>query len=366
MLKISCRGFVNLCKRHTLYFFLCLFSLACVFVSFLFLQSKGYFNYVESTKEKHINQLFCFSCDDGSVAQDVYAKLKNDAFLPALQVITLSDGKRSGIYWNRKLNNDVWYTPYGRFFSMSEMTTGENKVLIGTSYLYRLSIEQREAVWDKPITLDGKCYELVGSYYDNFTKEMSIETLQSNAMLSPFTVPLENFLKNKWQANHSRYIFADSLTEEQIKYLKTYMESFNGVYNLTFPVLEGKKAIIEYASTVSSSTFVILLSFTCLGTVIFSWIKKDEARYLSYSICGASKRQLIFILLFNVFLLLSLAFILAYLITGIFILLMPREMIMPLPWFLAVASYLILITFSLFVVFLKAYRFIFKGKYQNV
>lgn len=365
MLRISFHGFINLCKRHTAYFLLCLLCLVCVFVSFLFLQARGYFNYIESTKESHINQLFCFSSDDASVVQDVYTKFNNDSLLPSIQILTLSDGNRSGIYWNRELNEDIWYTPYGRFFTMQEMDAGENKVLLGTSYLHNLPPEQRETVWDKAITLDGKRFEPVGSYYYSWAEEVPVEVLQSDAMLSPFTVPLKTFLENKWQAKHFRCIFADAPTQEQIQYLEAYMASFDGVYNLTFPVFQRNKAIMDYVNTVSSSTFVILLSFISLGTVVLSWLKKDEARFLSYRICGANKRQVMGILLFNVFLLLSIAFLLAYAVTSVLTMLMPKEMIMPLPWFLAASSYLMLVAFSLFIVSLRAYRFIFKGKYQN-
>lgn len=101
MFRLAMHSFIQLCRNHRAYFALSLVCLTSVFVSFIFLQERGYVAYQDSLNND-INQTLCLSCDDRDVILTLYSQLNADSFLPEATAITLTDGHCAGVFLNRE------------------------------------------------------------------------------------------------------------------------------------------------------------------------------------------------------------------------------------------------------------------------
>lgn len=353
MFRLAMHSFIQLCRNHRAYFALSLVCLTSVFVSFIFLQERGYVAYQDSLNND-INQTLCLSCDDRDVILTLYSQLNADSFLPEATAITLTDGHCAGVFWNREKTPHVWYTPYGRFFTDAEMQDGASVMLLSTAYLSNLSTEERAVIWQTGVTVNDITYQAIGNYTWRWVDSIPNNALLSEALAAGITLPLNTFLQNGFTADSLRIVFSEPFTKEQVAHLQDIVQQAGEIYNLILPVVGRSRALYAYWMTSSSSSSIILLALLTLTSVIVYWLEKSFARYHAYLICGAQYRQIAGMLLLNAFFLVTLAFLCSFVIMQPIVTFMPNEILLPMPWFLWLAAYLGLMLFTLAVVFFKS------------
>lgn len=362
MFRIALRSFWGLCRRSISYFFLTLLCLSCIFISLLFLQERGYYSYVQSASSPDESQTLFFACDDHNVIHNVYKEILATPDIPAIEALTLSNGQYAGIYWNRDLNDDVWYTPYGRFFTKEEMDSGANVALLATSYIGNLPYEERDHIWNTGIKIHDISYEAIGNYFFEWFENIPEEAYQLEATSALVTLPLKTFLSAGMNASHFRCVFSQALTKSQFASVHNIIQRYDNVYHLSFPPINHSRAVSSFIRTVAPSSLIILLAMISLVDVVINWIKKDYVRYKAYLICGAKETQIALIILVNVAILASAAFVCASFITAVLTNIATKEILLPLPWYFQLLVYIGLLLITLIIAFLKSFRLVFSRK----
>lgn len=164
MLRVAFRNFFTACRAHAAFFFLSFFCLISAFVCLLFIQQRSYFSYKEDISIRKETTLLYFSCENPATVHQIAAELSDSPSLPKAAVISVSGGQYCGLYWDRSQREDVWYTPYGRFFTMDEMEAGAKVAILGTAYLGQLPFEEMDSIWESGMEINGAPYKVVGNY----------------------------------------------------------------------------------------------------------------------------------------------------------------------------------------------------------
>lgn len=366
MLHIVLRSFWGLCRRSISYFVLTLTCLICIFVSLLFLQERGYYSYIESISTHADGQLLYFACDDGETLNKIYEELFLNSAIPSIEVVTVSNGQYAGVFWNREVNDIVWYTPYGHFFTQNDMDSGNNVALLATSYIERLSPEKVDSIWDDGIEINGIFFKAIGNYFFELANNIPEEVYQSEVLSASVTLPLKTFLYLGMKATRFRCVFAEALNEIQVENVRNIVQQYGNVYNVILPSANHRKAIDSFINSVVPSSLIVILAMISLVDVIVNWIKKDHERYKAYLLCGAKETQITGFILINVAILTTISYIGASIITSIITNFTPREILLPLPLLFQIIVYLGILFITLIIALIKSYRFVFSRQIINL
>ncbi len=362
MIYIALRSFKNLFRTYSSYFILTFTCMTCIFISILFIQERGYRSYIDSASVYDSSQVLYFECNDPATIENIYNELKNNSSLPPFGVVTLSNETYSGVYWDVTLKKEVWHTPCGRFFTMEEMNSGANVVLLGTSYISSLPFEQMDRVWETGIIVNERPFKAVGNYYYDYPSELSSDTAYSTPFPTSITLPLNAFLDIHLVPSRFRCIFSSLLLPEQVEHINHVINAHHNIDNLSLPLTNQNQAIHDYINTVTASTFIIILALMSLIDVLIHWLKRDFPRYRVYMICGAHNIQIVVMLLINAFILVTMAYLCASCLTIFFTHFVSNELIHPLPWGLHIMIYFALLSFTLIIICIRSHKFLFSAK----
>lgn len=363
MIRIAFRNFLTACRAHAGFFLLSLFCLISAFVSLLHLQQSGYYQYKESISRRRETQILYLACEDSATIRQVVTQLSHHPELPKAAVLTVSDGQFCGLFWDRGLKPDVWYTPYGRFFSMDEMEGGAKVVLLGTAYLGQLPFEEMESIWDSGIALGGASYTVIGNHFFEWeSTDIPEDVCMTEPLCAPIVLPLETFWDSGLSVTRLRCEFSDPITSEQRAILVDLFNTYPGIHSLSIPNTSNSRAFTSYLGGMASSTLIVLLALITLVNILLYWLRHEFERYRIYRICGAGRGQILRLLLLQILFLITLAYLCAYGIARVLISIMPDGFASPLPVTLYVGIYLLSLLLITAIAVAKAYpRILHRG-----
>jgi len=360
MFRQAIRNFIRLCQANKLFLTLSSLCLVCAFVSFLFLQERGYYMYKVNVEIQQETQLLYFAANDATIIENLYEKLANDPVLPKMGIVTVSDEKNAGVYWDRAWNEEVWYTPYGRFFSTEEMESGAKVALLGMSYIAQLTQGNIDAIWETGIDLIGTQFDAIGNYDDWAANPIQEETYESEILPTSITIPLKTYFNIGLSATRFRGVFAQPLTSAQITHLDDLMQSFGNIRSFSLPKAYNANAVNSYINGIAPYALMIILSLLSIVSVILYWLRKEFARYQIYRICGAKGGQIAFFLSLNVALLVTITYAFACLAVLGLTMITPEGIVSPLPWQFHVVIYIGVLLFTLSAVNIRAIPIVFR------
>ena len=147
MLRIAFRNFITTCRTHVAFFLLSFFWVAYALRMGCFIQQRNYFSYKDHLSTQQ--SVLYFSCENPATVQQIAAEINDTPALPKAAVISVYGGQYCGLYWDRNQRENVWYTPYGRFFTMDEMEAGAKVAILGTGYIGQLPFEEMDSLtWE--------------------------------------------------------------------------------------------------------------------------------------------------------------------------------------------------------------------------
>lgn len=144
ILRIAFRNFITACRAHAAFFYLSFICLISVLVSILYIQQHAYSVYKDAVSTWKETKTLYFSCKDPAAVHHIAAELSDSPSLPKAAVISVSGGQYCGLYWDRSQKEDVWHTPYGRFFTMDEMEAGAKAAILSTGYIGQLPFPRHQ------------------------------------------------------------------------------------------------------------------------------------------------------------------------------------------------------------------------------
>jgi len=363
ILRIAFRNFITACRAHVTFFLLSFFCLISAFVSLLHLQQSGYALYKESVSSRQETQLLYFSCESPAAIQQIAAEINDTPALPKAAVISVYGGQYCGLYWDRNQRENVWYTPYGRFFTMDEMEAGAKVAILGTGYIGQLPFEEMDSLWESGIEIGGVPYKVVGNYFFHWeTADVPEEDSMAEPLCAPIVIPLKTFWDGGFSASRFRCEFAAPVTPEQRALLVDLLQPYDEIHSLSLPETSNRHTLVSYVGGMASSTLIVLLALVSLVSVILYWLRHEFERYRIYRICGARRGQILFLLFFQILFLITLAYLCAYGIARMLIGLMPVGFVLPLPGMLYAGIYLASLLFIGAVAVIKAYPRILRGR----
>ncbi len=363
MLRVAFRNFFTACRAHAAFFFLSFFCLISAFVCLLFIQQRSYFSYKEDISIRKETTLLYFSCENPATVHHIAAELSDSPSLPKAAVISVSGGQYCGLYWDRSQREDVWYTPYGRFFTMDEMEAGAKVAILGTAYLGQLPFEEMDSIWESGIEINGAPYKVVGNYlFEWGTADVPEETSMAEPLCAPIVVPLKAFWDSGLSASRFRCEFAAPITPEQRGLLIDFLQSYAGISSISLPQSRNSRAVSSYVGGSASPTVIVVLALISCMNIVLYWLRREFERYRIYRICGAGRGQIVFLLLFQILFLVTLAYLCAYAIARILTSVMPAGIMLLLPGILYAGIYLALLLFIGAVAVIKAYPHILRGR----
>ncbi len=354
MMRQALTNFLQLCRKHKGFLVLSCLCLVCAFVSFLFLQEKGYYAYTVSTELTQETQTLYIASDDPQTLKTIYSQLKSDAALPRMGIATLSDATYAGVSWDREWQPDVWYTPYGRFFSTEEMETGAPVVLLGMEYLRQLSKEQLGSIWDMGIVIHNTPLRAIGNYHDwdvSFDEESRYET---SSLPTSLTLTLQRYLQLGLAPTQLRVVFSTPLSGEQRAHLSGLLQPYDSLTKLSLPKEGSTSAVSSYISATAQYALILAVSLLSIVSVLVYWLRAELARYTIYRICGARRWQIVFFLSMNVWFLVTGSYACACLLIYGITKLTPAGLVSLLPLADYVVIYLGALAFSLITVNIRA------------
>ena len=358
MLRLAVKNFIHLCRRSCLFSILSGLCLFGAFVCFLILQEKGYYTYTVTQNQQMESQLLYLTSDDEKTIQNFYTELTNNPMLPSLGIVTISDEEYTGVYWNRIWNDDVWYTPYGRFFTTEEMEEGDYVALLGMSYIRQLPLEKIDTIWEKEIVINGIAMDTIGNYDDQINFPIQEETYKTQVLPTSIAIPLETFFKIGLSPTKIRVIFAEPLTNTQIKELN---DLFQSIQTISFPK-QNTIAVNGYISATVQYSLILILALLSIIHVLLYWMKMEFSRYKVYMICGAKRHEIIFLLSMNIALLITLTYIGACIAVYGLTKIIPAGIVAYLPYKSYCVIYIGSLFFSLVTVNIRAIPLVFHNK----
>ena len=203
ILRIAFRNFITACRAHAAFFYLSFICLISVLVSILYIQQHAYSVYKDAVSTWKETKTLYFSCKDPAAVHHIAAELSDSPSLPKAAVISVSGGQYCGLYWDRSQKEDVWHTPYGRFFTMDEMEAGAKAAILSTGYIGQLPFEEMDSLWESGIEVGGVPYKIVGNYYLE-TADVPEEVYRTEPLCAPIVIPLKTFWDGGFSASRFR------------------------------------------------------------------------------------------------------------------------------------------------------------------
>ena len=336
----------------------CLIS---VLVSILYIQQHAYSVYKDAVSTWKETKTLYFSCKDPAAVHHIAAELSDSPSLPKAAVISVSGGQYCGLYWDRSQKEDVWHTPYGRFFTMDEMEAGAKAAILSTGYIGQLPFEEMDSLWESGIEVGGVPYKIVGNYYLE-TADVPEEVYRTEPLCAPIVIPLKTFWDGGFSASRFRCEFTAPVTAEQRALLANLLQRYDEIHSLSLPETSNRHTFVSYVGGMASSTLIVLMALVSCMNIVLYWLRREFERYRIYRICGAGRGQILFLLLFQILFLITLAYLCAYGIARMLVSLIPAGIVLPLPGILYAGIYLALLLFIGAVALIKAYPRVLRGR----
>ena len=340
-----------------MYFLITALCMTCVFTSVLFLQGRGYREYINSLSAKNDSQTLFVSCKNSAHIEQLYSDIISDPSIPSPEIVSLSNSGYAGLYWTDEASQDLWYIPYGRLFTIEEINTGAHVALLGTSFIGSLPLEERETVWRNGIFIGNEHFQALGNFYFEWLDNVPDWVSHDQAFSAAIIIPLQSFLNCGMEATRLHYTFSRLISQSELEHLNSLINQYDDLTNFSLPPANNKKAVSVYFQTVSVSSIILLLGIISLVDIIVNWSKQERSRYKSYFICGAHSQQVIFILLFNMVMLVSISLSLALIFIMIITYITPIEIIIPLSVSQVILTYIVLLLITLCITLTKFARF---------
>ena len=330
-------------------------------VSILYIQQHAYSVYKDAVSTWKETKTLYFSCKDPAAVHHIAAELSDSPSLPKAAVISVSGGQYCGLYWDRSQKEDVWHTPYGRFFTMDEMEAGAKAAILSTGYIGQLPFEEMDSLWVSGIEVGGVPYKIVGNYYLE-TADVPEEVYRTEPLCAPIVIPLKTFWDGGFSASRFRCEFTAPVTAEQRALLANLLQRYDEIHSLSLPETSNRHTFVSYVGGMASSTLIVLMALVSCMNIVLYWLRREFERYRIYRICGAGRGQIVFLLLFQILFLITLAYLCAYGIARMLVSLMPAGIVLPLPGILYAGIYLALLLFIGAVALIKAYPRVLRGR----
>lgn len=336
----------------------CLIS---VLVSILYIQQHAYSVYKDAVSTWKETKTLYFSCKDPAAVHHIAAELSDSPSLPKAAVISVSGGQYCGLYWDRSQKEDVWHTPYGRFFTMDEMEAGAKVAILSTGYIGQLPFEEMDSLWESGIEVGGVPYKIVGNYYLE-TADVPEEVYRTEPLCAPIVIPLKTFWDGGFSASRFRCEFTAPVTAEHRALLANLLQRYDEIHSLSLPETSNRHTFVSYVGGSAPSTVIVVLALVSCMNIVLYWLRREFERYRIYRICGAGRGQIVFLLLFQILFLITLAYLCAYGIARMLVSRMPAGIVLPLPGILYAGIYLALLLFIGAVALIKAYPRVLRGR----
>ena len=330
-------------------------------VSILYIQQHAYSVYKDAVSTWKETKTLYFSCKDPAAVHHIAAELSDSPSLPKAAVISVSGGQYCGLYWDRSQKEDVWHTPYGRFFTMDEMEAGAKAAILSTGYIGQLPFEEMDSLWESGIEVGGVPYKIVGNYYLE-TADVPEEVYRTEPLCAPIVIPLKTFWDGGFSASRFRCEFTAPVTAEQRALLANLLQRYDEIHSLSLPETSNRHTFVSYVGGMASSTLIVLMALVSCMNIVLYWLRREFERYRIYRICGAGRGQILFLLLFQILFLITLAYLCAYGIARMLVSLIPAGIVLPLPGILYAGIYLALLLFIGAVALIKAYPRVLRGR----
>lgn len=192
---------------------------------------------------------------------------------------------------------------------------------------------------------------------------------ESFALPTGVTIPLNTFFTMGLPAQRLRCVFSQPLSDGQAAHLSELVSSCEGIHDLTLPVpadTAKANAFMRFLGLIAPYAVVILLSILNIANVLIHWLRFEFPRYTIYRICGASGGQIVFFLLFQVFLLVSVCYPCAYALEALVRVTGPMAgYLSVLPGITYVMVFWALLLLTQIFVLVRALPLIFSGKLAN-
>ena len=365
MIKRTLRSFVQLCQNNKALSFITVISIVCTIAAFLLIQEVTYHTALSVTEDA-ITRKFSLSSKNDEILWEAYEKLTSSDEFPDISVLTLANVDYAGVYWNYETNEKTYYTPYGRFFTEQEMNDGKNVILLGSSMINRIIADQKNKneIWENPVHIKGETLIPIGSYYTlglPGSTKVDDRSLVMRAFAAYTTMPLNTFRRLELQPEALYCEFASPLTETQITLLQEFVDSLNGVENVSIPI-SGQEAIIKTYVSRWPTAILVLVGLLLTIQVLIHWLRSEFERFRIWLICGAKRKHILFRLFLEVFLIITLSFLLALGINTIVLTLMPDTVITALPPLLTAAVYVLFLVFVLIAVQIRSSAMIYRDR----
>jgi hypothetical protein len=319
--------------------------------------------YTVDARSNQETRVLYFTCNDSNTIKSLYAKLANDSVLPKVGIVTVSDKNYTGLYWDRQLNEEVWYTPYGRFFSTEEMDSGADVVLLGTNFFKNLPQENLDTIWETGIDINGTHFNAIGNFFFVYANaSLGDSFYESLPMQTSIVIPLKTYFHIGLAPERFRCVFCQSLTSAQITHLSDLLQPFNNIQSLSLPKSYEVGAVNSYINGIILYIAVLILSLLSAVSIILYWLRKEFARYRIYLICGAKGRQIAFFISLNVALLVTITYVCAFLAVSGITKITPQGIVSPLPWQFYIPIYIGVMLFTLLAVNIRAIPLVFREK----
>lgn len=339
MLFHGLKLFIRLCRsnfKFTLLSVVCLFS---SFLSLIFLFERGYYQYIVDVDTELETQVLFLASSNEEIIEDIYYFIIDNPIYPKLKNATVSGDTYSGLFWDTGSENSPYYTPYGRFFNRTEISTNAKVALLGTEYLSSFSPDVIDSIWDNGIIINGELFSAIGTYNYNWGDVSVIppDVFYIDTLPTAVTIPINSFFDIGLKATRMRCVFSSPLTLEQRENLRDFLGTYGELQQLIFPKAEEMNQMNMFAHLVKNTApfaIIILLSIINIANIILFWLHVELVRFRIYRICGANSGTIAFLISFPVLLLVLLGYICACLVQFLLRQFSPYGVIAQMPSFL--------------------------------
>ena len=244
---------------------------------------------------------------------------------------------------------------------MDEMEAGAKAAILSTGYIGQLPFEEMDSLWESGIEVGGVPYKIVGNYYLE-TADVPEEVYRTEPLCAPIVIPLKTFWDGGFSASRFRCEFTAPVTAEQRALLANLLQRYDEIHSLSLPETSNRHTFVSYVGGMASSTLIVLMALVSCMNIVLYWLRREFERYRIYRICGAGRGQIVFLLLFQILFLITLAYLCAYGIARMLVSRMPAGIVLPLPGILYASIYLALLLFIGAVALIKAYPRVLRGR----
>lgn len=278
---------LNLMKRQTRIFIIMIFSLivstySSLFIYNLYIDTEQELSkqFLESSKNYTINLQGEIN---NQVKEKIIRVITNNGQVPKLEAFSLRGESMEeeqpitfvGSY--STVSNISLFE--GRYFDKEELEQGKDVSLIAYNLLdYSMS----NSHLGKNYKLGNREYKIVGVLKGDY-----------NSLI----IPYKTFLRADYPINAIHCTFSRKLTSKEIDYLKRELSSITNLYEIDMP----SKVDINLVSAFIIFIFLIvsiqLFAMINIVSLFKFWLTANSKKYSIYSLCGANKSKLNFIIL---------------------------------------------------------------------